>query len=156
QRQDGALGPHEQAAATKTAMHAATPSVGYADALGRSFLTVAHNRFARNGAIIEEKYATRVIFDIEDNQREVIDAQERVVVRYDYNLLGTRIHQASMEAGERWMLSDVSGKPIYAWDNLDHQFHTTYDPLQRPTESFLREGVGADLLVGRTIYGETR
>ena len=38
-------------------------------------------------------------------------------MRYDYDMLGTRIHQASMEAGERWMLNDVAGKPIRAWDS---------------------------------------
>ena len=27
-------------------------------------------------------------------------------MRYDYDMLGNRIHQASMEAGERWMLND--------------------------------------------------
>ena len=31
----------------------------FADSLGRPFLTVAHNRFERNGAIVDEKYATR-------------------------------------------------------------------------------------------------
>jgi hypothetical protein len=45
-----------------------------------------------------------VVLDIEGNQRAVIDAKDRVVMRYDYDLLGSRIHQASMEAGERWML----------------------------------------------------
>ena len=38
-------------------------------------------------------------------------------MRYDYDMLGNRIHQASMEAGERWMLNDVTGKPIRAWDS---------------------------------------
>ncbi len=47
-------------------------------------------------------------------------------MRYDYDMTGpgkdediakNRIHQASMEAGERWMLNDVAGKPIYAWDS---------------------------------------
>ena len=33
-------------------------------------------------------------------------------MRYEYDMLGTRIHQSSMEAGERRMLSDVAGKPI--------------------------------------------
>ena len=65
---------------------------------------------------------------------------DRVVMRYDYDMLGNRIHQASMEAGERWMLNDVAGKPLYAWDSRDHQFRTAYDPLRRPTDSFLREG----------------
>jgi len=48
----------------------------------------------------EEKYATRIELDIEGNPREVIDAKDRIVMRYDYDMLCARIHQASMEAGE--------------------------------------------------------
>ncbi len=98
----------------------------------------------------EDKFATRVDLDIEGNQRAVRDAivqngdaLGRIVMRYDYDMLGNRIHQASMEAGERWMLNDVAGKPICAWDSRDHQFRTAYDPLRRPTNAFLREGAGA-------------
>jgi hypothetical protein len=156
QRQTGSLGAIEQTAAAKTAINAATPSVAYADSLGRTFLTVTHNRFERNGSIVEEKYATRVVFDIEGNQREVIDTKDRVVMRYDYDMLGTQIHQSSMEAGERWMLNDVAGQPIYAWDSRGHQFRTTYDALRRPIESYLREGAGSELMIGRTVYGETQ
>ena len=150
-----------RAAARKAAIHADTPAVAHADSLGRTFLTVAHNKFKHSDTPpadppTEEFHRTRVIFDIEGNQREVIDAKDRVVMRYDYDMLGNRIHQASMEAGERWMLNDVAGKPLYAWDSRNHQFHTAYDPLRRPTDSFLREGAGAELLVGRTVYGETR
>lgn len=155
-RRNGQLGPDEQAAAAKAAVHADTPTVAHADALGRTFLTFAHNRFERAGAIVEENYPTRVVLDIEGNQREVIDAKDRLVMRYDYDLLGTRIHQASMEAGERWMLNDVAGKPIRAWDSRGHQFHTTYDQLRRPVETSLREGAGSERLIGRTVYGETR
>src|SRR5204863_1311008 len=126
------------------------------DALGRVFLTVAHNRFERSGATFEEKYATRVRLDIENNAREVADALDRLVMRYDYDMLGTRIHQASMEAGERWMLNDVAGKPIRAWDSRGHQFSTIYDPLRRPTDSFLSEGAGPEKTIGQTIYGESQ
>ena len=35
----------------------------------RTFLTIAHNKFERNGATLEEKYPTRVEMDIEGNQR---------------------------------------------------------------------------------------
>ena len=156
QRETGVLGPLEQNAAAKTAIHTATPSVAYADSLGRMFLTVAYNKFERNSTIIEEKYTTRVVFDIEGNQRKVIDAKGRIVMRYDYDLLGTKIHQASMEAGERWMLNDVTGKPLYAWDSRDHQFRTTYDVLQRPTDVFLRTGAGVEQVIGLTVYGESR
>ncbi len=155
-RKNGQLGQHEQAAAEKAAVHADTPTVAHADSLGRTFLTLAHNRFERSGAVVEEKYSTRVELDIEGNQREVIDARDRIVMRYDYDILSNAIRQASMEAGERWMLNDVAGNPLYAWDSRDHQFRTAYDRLRRPTDSFLREGAGVELHVGRTVYGETR
>jgi len=152
---------NETQAARKTEVHAGTPSVTYADSLGRPFLTVAHNR-ARysdmpSDAPSEEAFlATRVVFDIEGNQREVIDAKGRVVMRYDYDLLGNRIHQASMEAGQRWMLNDVTGNPVRAWDSRDHRFRTAYDPLRRPTDTFLSEGGGTEVVVGQTLYGESR
>ena len=54
------------------------------------------------------------------------------------------------------MLNDVAEQPIHAWDSRNHRFHTNYDQLRRPTDVFLREGGGTELLVGRTIYGETQ
>src|SRR5262249_46840059 len=76
--------------------------------------------------------------------------------RYAYDMLGNRIHQASMEAGARWTLNDAAGKPLLAWDSRDHRFRTAYDRLRRPTHSFLREGGGAGLVVGRTGHREAR
>src|SRR5207244_6582801 len=103
---------------------------------------------------IEEFYRTCVLYDIEGNQREIMDARERVVMGYDYDMLSNRIHQASMEAGERWMLNDVAGRPIRARNSRDHQFRMTYDQVRRPTYSFLREGARAEALVGRRGHGE--
>ena len=97
------------------------------------------------------------------------DALGRVVMRYDYDMLGNRIHQSSMEAGERWMLNDVAGKPIRAWDSRGHSFRTTYDPLRRPIEQSVRapgdptaepnsdpRTLDRDILVDRIDYGEPR
>lgn len=112
----GTLGVQEQAAAQKTEAHANTPAVAHMDSLGRTFLTITHNRVSRDGGpISDEFYRTSIVYDIEGNQREVIDAKDRAVMRYDYNLLGTPIHSVSMDAGERWMLNDVSGQPMRAW-----------------------------------------
>ena len=124
------------------AVHAATPTVTHFDALGRAFLTVAHNRFRRSDTPpanppSEAFFSTRVRFDIEGNQLDVTDAKDRVVMRYDYDLLGNRIHQASMDAGERWMLHDVSGKPIRTWDDRRFIRRMTYDVLRRPTGLFV-------------------
>ena len=48
-----------------------------------------------------------------------------------------------MEAGERWMLNDVSGKPIRSWDSRGHVFRTEYDALRRPVRAFV-QGTDAD------------
>ena len=129
-RESGELGAAEQSAALKTAVHAATPSIAHADALARPFLTIAHNRFERDGAsVIDEVHTMRVVLDIESNQREVVDADDRVVMRYDFDMLGTRVRSTSMDAGERWLLSDVTGQPVLAWNSRDQRLRTTYDTL---------------------------
>jgi RHS repeat-associated protein len=161
QRRDGALGREEQAAARKAAVHAATPMVSHADSLGRTFLTIARNRVKYSDAPPEERpvddlQSTRFLLDVEGNQREVIDANGRVIIRHDYDLLGTRIHQISMEAGERWTLNDVAGKPLFAWDSRDHRFRTVYDALRRPTDFHLIDGSNREALVSRMVYGEAR
>jgi RHS repeat-associated protein len=155
-RADGAMGALEQAAAAKAEPHANTPGVTYLDSLSRAFLTVAHNRAERPDAPIEEALQpTRVVFDIEGNQRSVVDALGRIVMTYDYDMLGTATHSASMEAGQRWMLADVSGQPLFGWDSRDHRLRTSYDALRRPTEVRLRTGAGPEQLVARTVYGES-
>jgi len=154
QRASGALGPEEQDAAAKTAEHAATPRVTHADSLGRTFLTLAHNRFERGGALVEERYATRVLLDVEGNHRAVVDANDRVLMRYDYDMLGSRVHQAGMDAGERWTLLDVLGQPAYAWDSRGHRSRHVFDALRRPSEQFVLEPGADERLVVRTRYGE--
>ncbi len=158
----------ERDAAEKAAAHSDTPTIAHLDALGRAFLTLAHNRVICTNHPLDgtdEKFATRVELDIEGNQRSVLDALGRIVIRYEYGIAGpekekeaagNRIHQASMEAGERWTLNDVSGKPIRAWDNRGHEFRSVYDQLQRPVESYLRQSTVPESMVGRTVYGETR
>ena len=162
QRINGAMGPEEKAAAEKAAKHADTPTVAHLDTLGRTFLTIADNGKDANGN--DQKYRTRTVLDIEGNQREVIDALDRVVMRYDYDMLGTKIHQASMEAGERFMLNDVTGKPIRAWNSRKYIFRTEYDALRRPLKSFAQGGdlseqnpkvIAQEILFERTIYGDS-
>ncbi len=163
QRQGGTLGPAEQDAAAKAAIHAATPLVTHRDSHGRVFLTIAHNRFKHSDAAAadppaEEFETTRVVLDIEGNQRQVIDALGRVAFRFDYDMLGRELHQASMDAGERWTLNNALGLPIRAWTSRGFAFRTEYDALFRPTRAFV---TGADasqpqreLLVERGTYGD--
>jgi RHS repeat-associated protein len=163
-RIDGAMGVQERAAAHKTEAHANTPSVAHMDSLGRTFLTVVHNRVARGGGpLADEFYRTVVVYDIEGNQRDVIDALDRIVMRYDYDMLSMPIHSVSMDAGERWMLNDVAGQPMRAWDGRGHEFRTEYDQLHRPVRQFVRgtDAVESDprvlnreVLFTKVEYGE--
>jgi RHS repeat-associated protein len=144
----GAPDVDEQNAAQRAAAHADTPATAHFDVLGRAFLTVARNRVVCPGHDLdgtEDRFATRVELDIEGNQRAVRDAIQqagdplgRIVMRYDYDMLGNRIHQLSMEAGARWTLNDVAGKLIRAWDGRGHNFATAYDALRRPTERYVQ------------------
>lgn len=161
-RVNGSQGPDEKAAADKAAQHADTPAVAHFDSLGRTFLGIADNGKDAGGN--EQKYRTRTVLDIEGNPRQVIDALDRIVMVYDYDMLGTRIHQASMEAGERWMLNDATGKPIRAWNSRKYAFRTEYDALRRPLRSFVQGGdpteanpnvLAREILVEKTIYGDS-
>ncbi len=151
---------NETRSAQQTELHATTPTVTHADPLGRTIVTVVHNRLRYSDAPatqppVEEFQRTSVVLDIENNQCEVTDAVGRVVIRYDHDMLRNPVRHASMEAGERRMLHDVAGKSRYAWDGAA-TFRTAYDALHRPTQSFLREGAGAELVVERSTYGESR
>jgi RHS repeat-associated protein len=181
----------EQDAAVRTLAHANTPTTAHFDALGRPFLTVARNRVICEGHLLhdkpDEEFRTRVELDIEGNQRKVFDErklpdadnlplgalEQRIVTQYAYDMLSNRIHQQSQEAGARWMLNDVAGKPIRAWDSRGHDFTTKYDALRRPIEQYVRGSFSdpdplkpnsdprtlnppneAGLLVDRIEYGE--
>jgi RHS repeat-associated protein len=163
QRITGGLGSREKDAAAKAAAHTNTPSTAFFDTLGRTFLSIADN----GGGV---KFSSRVELDIQGNQRTVRDAivqagdqQGRIVMRYDYDMLRKHIHRASMEAGERWMLNDVAGKAIRAWDSRGHNYRTEYDVLRRPMGRFVlgTDTVNSDprtltteVLYEKITYGE--
>src|SRR5215211_5971048 len=86
-------------------------------------------------------------------------------MRYDYHMVGPEedeeksagnlIHQSSMEAGERWMLNDVAGNPIRAWDSRRFLRRMIYDELRRPTGLYVTQS-GVERLAERTVYGESQ
>jgi RHS repeat-associated protein len=178
QRIGGALGQEERDAALRAAGHADTPTTAHFDVLGRLFLTVTRNRVVCANHDLdgtEDSLATRFELDIEGNQRALRDErklpvghlptgalEQRIVVLYSYDMLANRIHQFSMEAGARWMLNDVVGKPIRNWDSRGHNFTTAYDELRRPVEQTVRgttpesdpRTLSHDVLFEKIEYGE--
>ena len=154
QRIGGALGAEEQKAAEKATVHADTPSTVHTDPLGRSFLTVTRNRFIRDGATVEQEYRTRIELDIEGNPRAVRDPLGRTIMTYDYDMLGNRVYQAGVDAGQRWTLTAADGKPVRSWDDRGQSFRTEYDAARRPVRNFSTGSDGVELLTERVVYGE--
>ena len=161
----------ERDAAQKALAHAGTPAIAYLDTLGRTFLTIADN----GGSA---KFETRVALDIEGNTTVVTDARENAVMIYAvvqkdaqgkpvktaqgnpsivgraFDLLGHNLYSYSMDAGDRWTLNNVAGKPIRAWDSRGFTRRFTYDALQRPVGLFVADGSG-EKLAEQTTYGES-
>lgn len=76
-------------------------------------------------------------------------------MRWNYDMLGHRVYQNSMDGGERWMLNDCIGKPILKWDSKGQQFRTEYDDRHRPLKNFVRNLVtGTETCFEVLQYGD--
>lgn len=153
-----------------------TPTVAHLDILGRTFLTIADNGINKQGE--RQLYSTHVELDIEGNQLAITDGRGNqimvnaivqkdeqgkpvrddqgkfVLVGRGFDLLGHNLYSYSADAGERWLLNNVAGKPMRQWNGRGFQIRTTYDKLQRPSRLFVQEGTKTEVLAERTVYGE--
>lgn len=147
-------------AAWQAAKHFNTPAVIHLDTLGRPVMSIAHNRIEEKDAlgnvteIRDEYYNTIINLDVEGNTMSIIDARGNDVMQYGHDMLGHRIYQNSMDAGESWMLNNVNGNTVRNWDSKEHIFSTIYDVLQRPIEMFLRTDEVNSFLIEKISYGE--
>ncbi|MBL6447078.1 VCBS repeat-containing protein [Fulvivirga sp. 29W222] len=148
----------EKKAAIKAKLHYDTPSCMIQDTLGRPILAIDHNRFKdADNNLKKELLYTYSEIDIEGNILSITDARGNKVMEYRYDMLGHRVTQKSMDAGRRWMLSNVLGNPVKSWDERKYEFSFKYDALHRPTEKWVRGGedtVPVNILFERLIYGE--
>jgi len=145
----------EKIAADNAAKHAGTPNTQHYDPLGRPILTVEHNKNPDTDG--DEFYHTLLHPDIEGNLRKVIDARSNEVMQFKYDILGNKVYQNSMDAGQRWLLIDIMDSPLRTWDDRNHQFHYFYDILHRPTQRKVLGGDGdtpLDHIFERLFYGE--
>lgn len=143
----GVATSEEIAAANKAAAHANTPSIAYLDSLGRNFLAVVDNGSAG-------KLKTTTETNTEGNLCKITDARGNIVMQYKYDMLSAQLYHSSMDAGERWIVNDVIGKPLRAFDSRNHVFRHEYDNLHRPVKSFVKTGNGTEINTEKIIYGE--
>lgn len=145
----------ENAAALAAAKHTNTPHVLHLDTLGRPILSVENTKNIDSPD--NEPYHTHAQIDVEGNLRSVVDARDNIVVQYKYDMLGNKVYQKSMDAGQRWLLTNILGNPLRTWDERNHEFQYSYDILHRPTVSKVLGGDGDTLLAhifDRIFYGE--
>ena len=114
-----------------------------------------HNRVVRAAAEVDENYPTRTDLDIQGRQRSVRDALDRPVVTGEFDLFGNQLHEASMDAGERWTLNNAVGRPVRGWTSRGIDRRLTYDAAQRPTGLYLTSE-GHERQAERTVYGENQ
>jgi RHS repeat-associated protein len=171
----GDASPESQRAAQLTRLHADTPAVTHLDSLGREGVTLAHNRRpGDSGEPVDEIYVSFTKLDAEGKPLWIRDARNNRVMQYItppippentddpeagympcYDIAGNLLFHHSMDAGDRWMLNDVTGKPLYSWDDRNNLLRTTYDPLRRPVSSELRNDDHPGWIVaGCTRYGD--
>ena len=176
----------DQRAAWLTAPHAGTPSLTVLDSLGRDVIAIAHNLVKdANGPHLfggerwrDERLVTFTKLDAEGKALWIRDARGNLVMQYitphvasdraddpmpgfspAYDIAGNLLYQHATDAGDRWMLNDAAGNPLFAWNNRGHIFHTEYDALRRPVGSTV---IGADatdpgraVTFNKVIYGDT-
>ncbi|MEQ1794742.1 MAG: SpvB/TcaC N-terminal domain-containing protein [Nitrospira sp.] len=169
--------PEEKRAARLAAAHADTPAQVHLDSLGREVVAIAHNR--TNG--VDDTYLTFTKLDVEGKPLWIRDARGHLVMQYIipakanhdpsnampadavpcYDIAGNVLFQHSMDAGDRWMLMDATGKPMLAWDMNDngvgtaqqqHRYRTEYDALHRPRAQWLTINADAPIMVERYEY----
>lgn len=162
-RTDFITEPKQQQAALQSFTHANTPQTLHFDTLGRPILQIDNNGKDVSGNDI--LFKTKIVLDVEGNLRRVINAREIVennylgntVMQYRYDMLGNIVYQNSMDAGQRWLFTNILGNPLRTWDERNHEFQYYYDTMHRPTYSKVTGGDGTTPLnhiFDRIIYGE--
>jgi len=154
----GALGPQQESAALKTAIHAGTPSLGFFDPLGRTIVALAEKKYQRSteATVTDVFLSSRTVFDISGNIRQMLDANGRLVQTQDVDMLGHTIHTANMESGERWGLKSVTLQDASIWNSRGFRSDTSYDQIRRPTQVHLTQNGGPPSVTAQTVYGESQ
>lgn len=133
-------------AAWLAAKHDNTPEIVHLDAMGRKFLTISNT-----GAELIE---TKAQFDILGNEVFLIDGPGRICASYIYDMLGQPLKKINLDSGARWLINNVTGKPIRNWNDRDHTFRFVYDSLQRMTGAFVRNGISSERMYIKIEHGE--
>lgn len=145
-RISGALGREEQESAEKASLHNNTPTKSFFDPLGRPVLIVSDN--------VNENIAASIDLDIQGNAIANRDPLGRVTLLAKYDMCSRRIHTASLDAGEAWILHDCLHSALMKWNSRNFRFRYASDALRRVSRVWLTDGNANEILIQDTDYGE--
>ncbi|WP_109832100.1 SpvB/TcaC N-terminal domain-containing protein [Reichenbachiella versicolor] len=149
----------DQDAIEKSKAFINTPVQHWEDSLGHTVQSMQLN------VLETEQDARYLTYDLMGNERTSADArlhaQQLDNFTYSHNLSKEVVKSVSSDAGTRWMLHDVMGKPIYSCDSRGTQLFMTYDDLQRPVQNYVskkpstEDPLALDQITEKIIYGDT-
>jgi RHS repeat-associated protein len=145
----------EAAAAVQAEAYAGTPTTALLDPLGRPVLGLSHAGFDAGGKAL--LFQTTLLLDVAGNVLQVLDARGNTPIAFDYDMVGRRVVQHSMDGGVRSTLPTVTNLPLLRWDQRNHALTYQYDALQRQTGLHVAGGDDAaplDSQVMHAVYGE--
>ncbi len=171
-RRSASAKAEEREAARRAAAHSGTPATTLLDSLGREVVSLAHDLLPGDGGLSPKKYVTFTRFDAEGKPLWVQDARGNRVMQHvlpplpagthpfddpqnvrphdvvpGYDIAGNLLFGHSMDGGDRWLLNDAAGQPIYGWNSRGFIVETAYDELRRATAMFVT--AAGDMDAGR-------
>jgi len=158
QRKDGQLGVEEQRAAQATLFGASTPTISFADAMGREYVKFEILRSpaatATAGQSQKDEFLRQATYvDIQGRPHQVLDTMGRTASRMTYSLSGQVIQERHMDNGEKWSLKAVDGCTLRTWNGRNQVFRPLYDRKRRVCELYLKDG-DDEYLLEKTEFGD--
>jgi RHS repeat-associated protein len=140
-------------AARLAAACANTPGIAHLDALGRGVRTDAISGFDAAGAPVV--LSTTIELDIKANTLAIVDPRGNVASTRRFSIDSQELFETSATGGGRWSLTDTAGAAMRAWSANGFAERSVKDALRRPTHRYLTPEGAAEVLLVRTLYGES-
>jgi YD repeat-containing protein len=144
--------------ATVPSAHHFTPKSEVIDALGRTVKTTEHNAHFNQQVTpaVYESVVMQYSYDIKGQLLEVTDPLDRVCFEHKYDTAGNNLWTEHLDSGEKKLVVDAQGKPLYSSDAKGAAVYTAYDALQRPTNIWAKDAAGESVtLRQRLLYGDS-
>jgi RHS repeat-associated protein len=135
--------------------HRWTPKSEVVDALGRTVRTTEHLAHYDAGEDEYQDVVMQYTFDIKGQLLKVTDPLGRVCFEHVYDTAGNNLWTKHLDSGEKTLVVDAQGKPLYSGDVKGAAVYTAYDDLHRPTDIWAKDATGEDVTLRQhMVYGD--